>query len=73
MVIQETMLTSTRPKIESENNRYNVTATSKLLGIYRTTLQKFTEMGLIKVGFLPSGRKFYEGKEILRFWDAQLL
>lgn len=67
------MLTSNRPKIKAENDRYNVTMASKLLGIHRRTLQKYTEEGLLKVGFRPSGRKFYEGKEIVRFWEAQMV
>lgn len=67
------MITSIRPKVESDG-RYNVTETCAHLGIYRTTLQKYTNQNLIKCGFRKTGaRKFYLGKEIVRFWEAQML
>lgn len=67
------MITSIKPKVESDG-RYNVTETCNHLGIYRGTLQKYTEQNLIKCGFRKtSARKFYLGREIVRFWEAQML
>lgn len=52
--------------------RYSVTQTSNILGIHRNTLRNYTNLGVIKCGFRrETFRKFYEGKEILRFWRAQ--
>ena len=66
------MITAIGPKVE-DNGRYSVKDTCIHLGIYRRTLQKYTEMGLIACGFREfNARKFYLGKEILRFWDAQM-
>lgn len=66
------MITATRPKVEIDG-RYTVTQSCAALGIYRTTLKKYTEERLIKVGFRKSGRKFYLGKWIIDFWEAQML
>ncbi|MBR0493699.1 MAG: helix-turn-helix domain-containing protein [Bacteroidales bacterium] len=53
------------------NSRYSIDETSRLLGIHRHTLRKYTNRGLIKCGFRRvNGRKFYLGSEILRFWRA---
>lgn len=67
------MITATRPKVELDG-RYNVTETCAHLGIYRTTLKKYTEQKLIRCGFRKTtARKFYLGKWILDFWEAQML
>lgn len=43
------------------------------MGIHRNTLKKYTDAGAIKCGFRrESGRKFYAGSEILRFWRAYM-
>lgn len=66
------MITSVEPVV-SETGRYSVTETSKILGIQRNTLRKYTVQGLIKCGYRKAtARKFYCGSEILRFWRAQL-
>lgn len=66
------MITAIEPKV-NENGRYSVTQTSEALEIHRNTLRNYTEQGLIKCGFRRgNGRKFYEGREIVRFWRAQL-
>lgn len=66
------MITAIEPQV-SETGRYSVTETCKVLGIHRNSLKKYTEQGLIKCGFRKqTARKFYSGREILKFWRAQL-
>lgn len=66
------MITTIEPKV-SEGGRYSVMQASEALGIHRNTLRNYTEQGLIKCGFRrETGRKFYAGREIIRFWRAQL-
>ena len=66
------MITTNEPKV-NEGGRYSVMQASKALGIHRNTLRNYTEQGLIKCGFRrETGRKFYAGREIIRFWRAQL-
>lgn len=66
------MITAIEPQV-SETGRYSVTETCKILGIHRNSLKKYTELGLIKCGFRKhAARKFYAGREILKFWRAQL-
>lgn len=70
--IERTMITAIEPKVNA-NGRYSVTQASEALGIHRNTLRNYTEQGLIKCGFRrESFRKFYEGKEIIRFWKASM-
>ncbi len=64
------MITAEEPKV-SETGRYSVMQTSQALGIHRNTLQKYTDAGFIKCRFRRNTyTKFYEGREILRFWRA---
>lgn len=66
------MITAIEPKV-SETGRYSVMETCAVLGIHRNSLRKYTEQGLIKCGFRRQyARKFYTGREITRFWKAQL-
>lgn len=66
------MITAEEPKV-SENGRYSVKQASEVLGIHRNTLRNYTDQGLIKCGFRKVNyRKFYEGREIIRFWKASL-
>lgn len=66
------MIVATEPRVVN-NGRYSVTETSKVLGIHRNSLRKYTEQGFIKCGFRKhTARKFYLGSEILKFWRAQL-
>lgn len=65
------MITSIEPQV-SDTGRYSVTETCSVLGIHRNSLRKYTDMGLIKCGFRKlTARKFYAGREILRFWRSQ--
>ena len=66
------MITSVEPNVV-ESGRYSVMETCAALGIHRNSLRKYTDMGLIKCGFRKlSARKFYAGREILKFWRAQM-
>ena len=54
------------------NGRYCVNATCKILGIHRNTLLNYTKAGYIRCGYrATSKRKFYYGREIVRFWRAE--
>lgn len=65
------MITAEQPKV-SPTGRYNVMQASKVLGIHRNTLQRYTDSGFIKCRFRRNTKqKFYLGSEILRFWMAQ--
>lgn len=66
------MISPVEPNV-NELGRYSVMETCAALGIHRNSLRKYTEQGLIKCGFRRlSARKFYSGREILKFWRAQL-
>ncbi len=53
--------------------RYSIEEASKMLGIHRNTLLRYTVQGKIRCGIRRgTSRKFYLGSEILRFWKAQL-
>ena len=48
-------------------------AVRKWLGMHRNTLLKYANKGIIKTGIRRSNsRRFYLGREIIRFWKAQL-
>lgn len=65
-------MTAIEPTVQ-KTARYSVTETSKLLGIHRNTLTRYTIQGLIKCGYRASNaRKFYKGIDILAFWSAQM-
>ncbi|MFR9498023.1 MAG: DNA-binding protein [Rikenellaceae bacterium] len=66
------MITAIEPMV-AESGRYSVMQTAAALGIHRNSLRKYTDVGLIKCGFRKeTARKFYTGKEILKFWRLQL-
>lgn len=66
------MITTEVPNVK-EAGRYSVTQASQALGIHRNTLRNYTEQGLIKCGFRKASyRKFYEGREIIKFWKASV-
>lgn len=66
------MITATEPDV-SETGRYSVTETCRKLGIHRNTLRKYTSLGLIRCGMRrQTERKFYSGREILKFWRGTL-
>lgn len=55
----------------SKTARYTIDETSNLLGIHRHTLRRYTKQGKICYSRRHADdRKFYFGKEILRFWRA---
>jgi len=57
----------------NESGRYPIGEAAKILGIHRNTLRKYTDEGMIKCGFRrESGKRFYLGSELLRFWRAAL-
>ena len=57
----------------SPNSRYSIMETCKILGIHRNTLRKYTLLGCIKFGVRKStGRRFYLGSEIMKFWSNQI-
>ena len=63
------MITAIRPQV-NPLGRYSVTETSRMLGICTNSLRKYTEQGLLKFGIRKAtGRKFYVGKEIIKFWE----
>lgn len=66
------MITPIEPQVR-QTGRYPAGEAAQLLGIHRNTLKKYTDAGAIKCGFRrESGRKFYAGSEILRFWKAYM-
>lgn len=66
------MITPFEPQV-IDTGRYSTMETCRLLGVHRNTLQRYTEKGLIRCGFRKStGRKYYLGSEILRFWRMKL-
>lgn len=65
------MMTAIEPQV-SASGRYSIGQVCSLLDIHRNTLRKKTNSGKIKCGFREDGRKFYLGREIIRFWRAQI-
>ncbi|MBD5427315.1 MAG: helix-turn-helix domain-containing protein [Treponema sp.] len=66
------MMTNTEP-IVNPAARYSIEETCKLLSIHRNSLRKYTAEGRIKAGIRKStGRRFYLGSEISKFWQRQL-
>lgn len=67
------MITSIPPKVIADG-AYNTTETSNLLGVHRDTLNRYVKQGRIHCLYsLSEGRKFFEGREISRFWHNRLL
>lgn len=65
------MMTALEPQAVPAG-RYNIKQASALLDIHRNTLRRYTDSGEIKCGFHKNGRKFYLGREIIRFWREQI-
>ena len=62
-------MTSTEPNVKL-TSRYSIVETCKFLGIHRNTLSRYAKKGRIRYGIRAStGRKFYLGSEILKFWQ----
>lgn len=65
-------MVTVEPNVRSDG-RYSVQETAHLLGIHRNTLLRYTNKGRISCGIRRSTtRKFFTGREIIRFWKAQL-
>lgn len=55
--------------------RYSIGEASKILGVHRNTLRKYTNVGPLGINCQhrkSNGRKFYTGSEIVRFWRASV-
>jgi len=62
------MLVAIEPQC-ADAGRYNVTQACALLGIHRSTLERYRAQNLIVAGYrLHTGRKFYTGREIKKLW-----
>jgi DNA-binding transcriptional MerR regulator len=49
--------------------RYSVTEACEILGIHRSTLERYRKANLIKAGFRrTSSRKYYLGSELKKLW-----
>jgi predicted site-specific integrase-resolvase len=65
-------MTTIEPVV-AQNGRYNIKKTCEILNINRNTLRKYTLAGFIKCGYRPPcGRKFYLGKEIIKYWKKEI-
>ena len=64
-------MTPDEPKV-GRTSRYSVMQTSRLLGIDRKTLYKYTDQGRIRCHYRPDLTKFYLGRDILALWKAEL-
>ena len=65
------MITAIEPNV-SLNGRYSVTEASALLGIDRKTLRNHALEGRIRFGIRrTNGRKFFCGRELLRYWKSE--
>lgn len=63
------MMTATIPII-NDTDQLSVKQAAAILGIHRSTLHRHTEEGLIKCSYRrSSGRRYYTGKEIKRYWQ----
>ena len=60
------------PKV-ADYGRYSIDETCKQLGIHRNTLLRWSKAGIIRFGIRRGTmRKFYLGREIKRFWRAEI-
>ena len=65
-------MTTNEPKV-NPNSRYSTEETCRILSIHRNSLRKYTAEGRIKAGVRKStGRRFYLGSEISKFWSKQI-
>ena len=65
-------MVSLQPNL-NEAVRYSANEASAALGIHRNSLRNYEKAGLIKSGMhRANGRKFYTGREIIRFWKSTL-
>ncbi len=63
---------ATEPKIVP-TGRYSIKEACEKLEISRRSLDRYTKDGRLKFGIRrATGKKFYLGRELLKFWIAQL-
>lgn len=66
------MMTAAEPRVEL-NGRYSVSEAAALLGLHRNTVTRLAERRILKGGrHRHNGRRFFTGRELLMFWQAQL-
>ena len=54
--------------------RYSTTEVAGLLGVNRATVARWVQRGLIRCGYRRHNhRRFYEGTEIIRFFNSSAL
>lgn len=59
---------SDEPKV-NPSGRYGVTMAAKLLGVSTSTVYRYESAGYMKAKTRrATGRKFYEGSEIIKVW-----
>lgn len=61
-------MTTSEPQV-TLNGLYPIGEAASVLGINRDTLLRHTKLGLVKCTISrASGRKRYEGRELIRYW-----
>lgn len=64
-------MTNIEPDI-TLNGIYPIGKAAELLGIDRSTLRYYTNSGIIRCRLSLSGRKRYEGRELLNLWRKKM-
>lgn len=65
-------MTNSRPKVALDD-RFTITEAAKVLGVHRNTLLKACYSKMLKFGCRrTTGRKFFTGRELIRYWEAVL-
>lgn len=62
------------PKV-SPTARYSIQEAAAILGVHRNTLRRHTNTGPTGIAcsfFKSNGRRFYTGRDIVKFWRATL-
>lgn len=66
------MVTATPPIVKA-GALYNSKVASQLLGIHRNTLRAYVKANVIKAVIDKiTGRRLYEGRELVRFWNSRI-
>ncbi len=63
-------MTSEEPKVNGTGH-YSIGETCEALCIDRSTLRRYTNNGLIRASYHRTGKKFYSGDDIKRFWNSK--
>ena len=65
-------MTNKEPNVNM-TDRYSTTQVAELLEVDVTTVRRHTRAGYLKCGhWRHNGRRFYTGREILRYYNAQM-